>query len=64
MAEVINLEKIYKKLENLESFMKKFEQLAEDLEFAGRTEKALERIESGDYISVDSNNLSEEMKKW
>jgi len=40
------------------------EQLKEDLEFARRTEKAFQRIEAGEYISVDSENLLEEMKKW
>lgn len=64
MEETINLEKIYRKLEKLELFMKKFEQLAEDLEFARRTEEAHERIEAGEYISVDSENLSNEMMKW
>lgn len=39
-------------------------QLAEDLEFARRTEEAYKRIESGKYISVDSDNLIEEMSKW
>jgi len=40
------------------------ENLKEDLEFARRTEEAYKRIESGDYISVDSDNLFEEMEKW
>ncbi len=62
--EQIFLEKIYKKLENLEIFMKRFEQFTEDLEFEKRTEEARKRIESGDFISVDSENLSEEMDKW
>jgi AbrB family looped-hinge helix DNA binding protein len=38
--------------------------LKEDLEFARRTEEAYRRIEAGEYISVDSENLSEEMDKW
>ena len=49
---------IIKKVENLGESMK------EDLEFARRTEEALKRIESGEYISVDSENLVEEMMKW
>lgn len=40
------------------------EQLKEDLEFARRTEEAYKRIEAGEYISVDSENLAEEMMKW
>ena len=38
--------------------------LEEDLEFARRTEEAYKRIEAGEYISVDSENLAEEMMKW
>ncbi len=38
--------------------------LKEDLEFAKRTEEAYKRIESGKFISVDSENLEEEMMKW
>ncbi|MCK4553314.1 AbrB/MazE/SpoVT family DNA-binding domain-containing protein [Candidatus Pacearchaeota archaeon] len=40
------------------------EQLKEDLEFARRTEEAYKRIEAGEFISVDSENLFEEMSKW
>ena len=40
------------------------EQLKEDLEFARRTEEAWKRIEAGEFISVDSENLFEEMSKW
>ena len=40
------------------------EEMKEDLEFAKRTEEAWKRIEAGEYISVDSDNLFEEMKKW
>ena len=39
-------------------------QLAEDLEFAKKTEEAYKRIESGEYISIDSDKLVEEMSKW
>ena len=39
-------------------------QLKEDIEFARRTEEAYKRIEAGEYISVDSKNLAEEMMKW
>lgn len=49
---------IIKKAESLTKNMK------EDLEFAKRTEDALKRIEAGDFISIDSENLSEEMDKW
>lgn len=40
------------------------EQLKEDLEFARRTEEALKQIERGEFISIDSENLFEEMDKW
>jgi len=40
------------------------EQFSEDLEFAKRTDEAYKRVKSGDYISVDSENLIEEMMKW
>ncbi|MEN7982094.1 MAG: AbrB/MazE/SpoVT family DNA-binding domain-containing protein [Nanoarchaeota archaeon] len=36
----------------------------DDLEFAKRTKEAQERIEKGEFISVDSENLFEEMSKW
>jgi len=38
--------------------------LEEDLEFARRTEEAYKRIEAGEGIVVDSENLEEEMMKW
>lgn len=40
------------------------ESIKEDLEFARRTEEAFQRIEAGEFISVDSDNLFEEMDKW
>lgn len=40
------------------------ETLKEDLEFARRTEDAWKKIEAGEYISVDSENLEKEMMKW
>jgi len=40
------------------------EQFKDDLEFARRTEEARKRIEAGEYISMDSKNLAEEMMKW
>jgi len=40
------------------------ENFQEDLEFAKRTEEAYKRIEAGEFISVDSENLFEEMDKW
>lgn len=38
--------------------------IEEDLKFANRTEEAYKRIEAGEYVSIDSENLFEEMKKW
>lgn len=40
------------------------EEMKEDLEFAKRTEEAYERIQAGEFISVDSENLEKEMMKW
>jgi len=39
-------------------------QLSEDLEFAKRTEESYKRIEKGEFLSVDSDNLLDEMNKW
>ena len=60
----VSLEKIYKKLENLELFMKKFEQFAEDLELAKRIEEACRRHEEGDFIEMDSEKFLKELQKW
>ena len=40
------------------------EKLAEDLEFARRTEEAYKRIEKGEGIKMDFDEFIEEMKKW
>jgi len=48
-------------LKKMKDFSKNIE---EDLEFARRTEEAYKRIEAGEFISVDSDNLFEEMDKW
>ena len=40
------------------------ENFQEDLEFAKRTDNALKRVEAGEFISVDSKNLFEEITKW
>ena len=49
---------IMKKVDDLD---KNFE---EDLKFAKRTEEAYRRIESGEFISMDSEDLLKEMDKW
>lgn len=48
-------------LKKVQDFDKNIE---EDLEFAKRTEEAYKRIESGEYISIDSKDIFKEMKKW
>jgi AbrB family looped-hinge helix DNA binding protein len=48
-------------LKKMETFSKT---LDEDIEFAKRTEAAMKRIEAGEYISIDSENLEKEMMKW
>ena len=40
------------------------ENIEEDLEFARRTEEAFRRVENGEFVKVDSENLFEEMDKW
>ena len=38
--------------------------LAEDLEFARRTEEAYKRYEKGEFISMPADEFLEELKKW
>ncbi|MBT3404743.1 AbrB/MazE/SpoVT family DNA-binding domain-containing protein [archaeon] len=47
-------------LKKVEDFADNIE---EDLEFAKRTEEAHKRIETGEFVSIDSENL-DEMLKW
>ncbi len=39
-------------------------QFKEDLEFAKRTEEAWKRYEKGEFIKMDFDKFTEEMKKW
>ena len=39
-------------------------QLAEDLEFARRTEEALKRFEKGEFIEMDFDKFIAKAKKW
>ncbi|MBU1252051.1 MAG: hypothetical protein KJ905_00980 [Nanoarchaeota archaeon] len=64
MVESISLEQVYQKLEGIELFMKKFEQLAEDMEFARRTEEAIRRHEEGNFTEMDSKDFLKELEKW
>lgn len=50
--------------EEIKKLKERFAKLEEDLEFARRTEEAHDRIEAGEYISIDSDDLFEKMKKW
>lgn len=59
--EQITLEKINEKIDNL---TREFEKLKEDLEFAGRTEEAYKRHESGDFIEMDGDEFLKELKRW
>ncbi len=38
--------------------------LAEDLEFARRTEEAYKRYEKGEFISMPADKFLKELKKW
>ena len=49
---------ILKKVDNLTEKMK------EDLEFAKRTEKALKRFDSGEFISMRGEDFLKELAKW
>jgi AbrB family looped-hinge helix DNA binding protein len=49
---------IMKKASNLDKNM------AEDIEFAKRTEEAWKRIEAGKGIKMDFDDFLKEMKKW
>lgn len=40
------------------------EQMKEDLEFARRTEEALQRYENGEFISMDGDEFLQELEKW
>jgi outer membrane murein-binding lipoprotein Lpp len=59
--EQISVKELNEKIEKLRG---EFEKMKEDLEFARRTDEAYDRIKSGEYISVDSDDLVEEMSKW
>ena len=40
------------------------ESIEEDLKFAKKTEEAFRRVESGEFIQTNSENLFEEMDRW
>ena len=40
------------------------ENVKEDLEFARRTEEAFRRVDNGEFVKANSENLFEEMDKW
>jgi len=40
------------------------ERLAEDVEFAKRTEEALRRYERGEFITMEFDEFLREVKKW
>lgn len=40
------------------------ENLAEDLEFARRTEEALKRYEKGEFKEMSAEEFSKELEKW
>ncbi|MFC1732741.1 AbrB/MazE/SpoVT family DNA-binding domain-containing protein [candidate division KSB1 bacterium] len=53
-----NHQLIMKKATNLDK------NLAEDLEFARRTEEALKRYEKGEFKQMESKNFLKELAKW
>ena len=40
------------------------EKMKEDLEFARRTEEALERWDKGEFVSMDGDEFLKELAKW
>ncbi|MGD9161249.1 MAG: AbrB/MazE/SpoVT family DNA-binding domain-containing protein [Desulfobacteraceae bacterium] len=40
------------------------DQMKEDLEFARRTEEALQRYDRGEFISMDGEEFIQEINKW
>jgi AbrB family looped-hinge helix DNA binding protein len=40
------------------------EKMAEDIEFARRTEEAWKRYEKGEFITMDAEEFIKELKKW
>lgn len=53
-----NRQLIMKKADKLD------ENLAEDLEFARRTEEALKRYEKGEFKEMSAEEFSKELEKW
>ena len=52
-------------LEPMKSIGKKVvEKLAEDLEFAKRTEEALKSYDRGEFISQDADEFLRDLEKW
>lgn len=62
--EQISIEQIYKKLLQLEVFMKKMDDYMVDLEFARRTEEAWQEIEAGKGITRSKEEFLKELKSW
>ena len=67
-ANILEGEKLLIIQNNKQLIMKKASQLdknvAEDIEFARRTEEAWKRIEEGKGIKMDFDKFIAEMKKW
>ena len=67
-ADIAEGEKLLLIQNNKQLIMKKASDLdknmAEDIEFARRTEDAWKRIEAGKGIKMDFDDFLEEMKKW
>ena len=67
-ADIAEGEKLLLIQNNKQLIMKKASDLdknmAEDIEFAKRTEEAWKRIEAGKGIKMDFDDFLEEMKKW
>lgn len=62
--EQVDTKEMKKDLEYLKKKVADLSSMVEDMEFSRRTEEAQKRVDSGEYESVDSENLEEEMKKW
>ncbi len=63
----ISLERIYQKLIDIETNVKKLERIEqhfEDLEFARQTSKAWAEIDSGKGITLTKDKFLEELETW
>lgn len=62
--EQIELEDIKKELFKLKRDVEELKSLKEDFEFARRIDEAWKDYERGEFIEINKEDLSRELKKW